>query len=135
MSLILTYNNTSQAGDLKPARPLAVEWVDFCRLDCVALGHMEAKMTENVPEDMRKKWLSRIFVPRITTQYELKDQVISSTEEAIRDHSASIRKWWTETNHLPYRWLKCGKKDVSSSVRSRLSLTMNLPVPTSSVVG
>ncbi|KAF7596522.1 hypothetical protein BBP40_001394 [Aspergillus hancockii] len=64
--------NASKAGVLQLARSLAMEWVDFCRVNCVSPGYTQTKMTEYVSPEVQEKWLSQIPARRFASPYELK---------------------------------------------------------------
>lgn len=64
--------NASKAGLVQLARCLAVEWVDFCRVNCVSPGFIATDMLEVHPEEWRKKWFTMIPAQRLCDPYELK---------------------------------------------------------------
>lgn len=53
-------------------KSLAVEWVEFCRVNCVSPGYVQTKMIEHTPKATRDKWLSQIPARRFACPYELK---------------------------------------------------------------
>lgn len=64
--------NASKAGLVQLARCLAVEWVDFCRVNCVSPGFIATDMLSVHPEEWRKQWFSMIPAQRLCDPYELK---------------------------------------------------------------
>jgi sorbose reductase len=79
--------NASKAGVVQLAKCLAVEWVDFCRVNCVSPGFIATDMLSVHPEEWRKKWFSMIPANRLCDPYELKgvcicpDIVLSLTDQ------------------------------------------------------
>ncbi|KAL4967847.1 uncharacterized protein BDV14DRAFT_206996 [Aspergillus stella-maris] len=64
--------NASKAGVLQLAKSLAVEWVDFCRVNCVSPGYTQTQIMEYASKDMLDKWLVQIPARRFASPYELK---------------------------------------------------------------
>jgi sorbose reductase len=64
--------NASKAGLVQLARCLAVEWVDFCRVNCVSPGFIATDMLSVHPEEWRQKWFGMIPAQRLCDPYELK---------------------------------------------------------------
>lgn len=64
--------NASKAGVVQLARCLAVEWVDFCRVNCVSPGFIATDMLSVHPEEWRQKWFGMIPAQRLCDTYELK---------------------------------------------------------------
>lgn len=64
--------NASKAGLVQLARCLAVEWVDFCRVNCISPGFIATDMLSVHPEEWRNKWFSMIPAGRLCDPYELK---------------------------------------------------------------
>lgn len=64
--------NASKAGLVQLARCLAVEWVDFCRVNCVSPGFIATDMLSVHPEEWRRKWFGMIPAQRLCDPYELK---------------------------------------------------------------
>jgi len=54
------------------ARCLAVEWVDFARVNCVSPGFIATDMLSVHPEEWRKQWFSMIPAQRLCDPAELK---------------------------------------------------------------
>lgn len=69
--------NASKAGLLQLAKCLAVEWVDFCRVNCVSPGFIATDMLSVHPEEWRKQWFSMIPAQRLCDPYELKGVSLS----------------------------------------------------------
>lgn len=64
--------NASKAGVVQLARCLAVEWVNFCRVNCISPGFIATDMLSVHPEAWREKWFSMIPAARLCDPYELK---------------------------------------------------------------
>lgn len=64
--------NASKAGLVQLARCLSVEWVDFCRVNCVSPGFIATDMLSVHPEEWRKQWFEMIPARRLCDPYELK---------------------------------------------------------------
>lgn len=64
--------NASKAGLVQLARCLSVEWVDFCKVNCVSPGFIATDMLSVHPEEWRKRWFSMIPASRLCDPYELK---------------------------------------------------------------
>ena len=64
--------NASKAGLVQLARCLAVEWVDWARVNCVSPGFIATDMLSVHPEEWRKKWFGMIPAQRLCDPYELK---------------------------------------------------------------
>lgn len=64
--------NASKAGLVQLARCLSVEWVDFCRVNCISPGFIATDMLSVHPDEWKKKWFSMIPAQRLCDTYELK---------------------------------------------------------------
>jgi NAD(P)-dependent dehydrogenase (short-subunit alcohol dehydrogenase family) len=64
--------NASKAGLVHLAKCLAVEWVDFARVNTVSPGFIATDMLSVHPEEWRKKWFEMIPAQRLCDPYELK---------------------------------------------------------------
>ncbi|KFZ23560.1 hypothetical protein V502_01966 [Pseudogymnoascus sp. VKM F-4520 (FW-2644)] len=64
--------NSSKAGVLQLGKSLAVEWVDFARVNCVSPGYIMTEMLTRQPKDLLDKWLSMIPAGRVCNPEELK---------------------------------------------------------------
>lgn len=64
--------NASKAGVLQLAKSLAVEWVDFCRVNSVSPGYVQTQIMEYASKEMPDKWLGQIPARRFASPYELK---------------------------------------------------------------
>jgi sorbose reductase len=51
---------------------LSVEWVDFCRVNCISPGFIETDMLDVHPKEWREKWYSMVPAQRFAATYELK---------------------------------------------------------------
>ncbi|KAJ5698406.1 hypothetical protein N7462_000411 [Penicillium macrosclerotiorum] len=74
--------NASKAGVLQLAKSLAVEWVDFCRVNCVSPGYTQTQIMEYASKDMLDKWLSQIPARRFASPYELKGVYLFCASDA-----------------------------------------------------
>ncbi|KIW99863.1 uncharacterized protein Z518_10791 [Rhinocladiella mackenziei CBS 650.93] len=74
--------NASKAGLVQLARCLAVEWVDFCRVNCVSPGFIATDMLSVHPEEWRKKWFGMIPAQRLCDPYELKGAYVFLASDA-----------------------------------------------------
>jgi sorbose reductase len=64
--------NASKAALVHLARSLAVEWVDFARVNCISPGFIATDLLATHPEAWRKKWFTMIPAARLCDPYELK---------------------------------------------------------------
>lgn len=64
--------NASKAGVVQLARCLAVEWIDFCRVNCISPGFIATDMLDVHPEVWRQQWMSMVPASRTCSPYELK---------------------------------------------------------------
>ncbi|PYI06986.1 oxidoreductase [Aspergillus sclerotiicarbonarius CBS 121057] len=74
--------NASKAGVLQLAKSLAVEWVDFCRVNCVSPGYVETHMLQYASPDMQDKWLGQVPAKRFASPYELKGVYLFCASDA-----------------------------------------------------
>lgn len=54
------------------AKCLSVEWVDFCRVNCISPGFIETDILDIHPKEWREKWYSMVPAQRFADAYELK---------------------------------------------------------------
>ncbi|KAJ5274846.1 hypothetical protein N7505_003391 [Penicillium chrysogenum] len=64
--------NASKAGVVQLARCLSVEWVDFCRVNCISPGFVATEILNHHPPELRERWLSMVPAHRMAATYELK---------------------------------------------------------------
>ncbi|KAG6365800.1 hypothetical protein INS49_007411 [Diaporthe citri] len=64
--------NSSKAAAVHLAKSLAVEWVDFARVNCVSPGFIETDMLHSQPEERFNKWMEMIPGKRMAETSELK---------------------------------------------------------------
>ncbi|EFX05528.1 short chain dehydrogenase reductase [Grosmannia clavigera kw1407] len=64
--------NATKAALVHLAKGVAVEWVDFARVNCVSPGYIETDMIATVREDWRKEWIRQIPGRRMCQTAELK---------------------------------------------------------------
>lgn len=87
-SLIVNYPqkqafyNASKAGLVRLAKCLAVEWVDFAKVNCVSPGYIETEMLGIHPEEWRSHWFSQIPAQRTCATYELKGVYVFLASDA-----------------------------------------------------
>ncbi|KAH3670878.1 hypothetical protein OGAPHI_000589 [Ogataea philodendri] len=74
--------NASKAGLVKLAQCLAVEWVDFARVNCVSPGYIETDILDQHPEEYRRFWMSQIPGKRVSAPYELKGIYVFLSSDA-----------------------------------------------------
>ncbi|KAJ5602093.1 hypothetical protein N7510_011627 [Penicillium lagena] len=74
--------NASKAGVLQLTKSLAVEWVNFCRVNCVSPGYIQTQIMEYASEDVLNKWLSQIPARRFASPYELKGVYLFCASDA-----------------------------------------------------
>ncbi|KAF2491810.1 oxidoreductase [Lophium mytilinum] len=74
--------NASKAGLVHLAKCLSVEWVDFCRVNCVSPGFIATDMLSVHPEEWRKKWFGMIPATRLCDPYELKGAYVFCASDA-----------------------------------------------------
>ncbi|KAK1673673.1 oxidoreductase [Colletotrichum godetiae] len=64
--------NSSKAAAVHLAKSLAVEWVDFARVNCVSPGFIETEMLYVQPKERFDKWMEMIPGKRMAETSELK---------------------------------------------------------------
>jgi NAD(P)-dependent dehydrogenase (short-subunit alcohol dehydrogenase family) len=64
--------NASKAGVVQLAKCLSVEWVDFCRVNCISPGFIATEILDIHPQEWRDKWYDMIPAKRMAQTYELK---------------------------------------------------------------
>ncbi|PCH02539.1 Short-chain dehydrogenase/reductase SDR [Penicillium occitanis (nom. inval.)] len=74
--------NASKAGVLQLAKSLVVEWVDFCRVNCVSPGYIQTQTMEYVSQEMLDKWRNQIQTRRFASPYKLKGVYLFCTSDA-----------------------------------------------------
>jgi len=74
--------NASKAGVVQLAKCLSVEWVDFCRVNCVSPGFIETDMLEKHPRAWQDQWLSMVPARRLAASYELKGAYVFCASDA-----------------------------------------------------
>jgi len=67
-----TQYNASKAGVVQMAKCLSVEWVDFCRVNCISPGFIATDILDIPPEEWHSKWYDMIPAKRMAQTYELK---------------------------------------------------------------
>ncbi|KAJ5135950.1 oxidoreductase [Penicillium atrosanguineum] len=74
--------NASKAGVVQLAKCLSVEWVDFCRVNCVSPGFIATEILDIHPEEWRAKWYDMIPAKRMAQAYELKGAYVFCASDA-----------------------------------------------------
>ncbi|KAK7932041.1 hypothetical protein PG985_002753 [Apiospora marii] len=74
--------NASKAAVTHLAKSLAVEWVDFARVNCISPGFIATDMISAHPEERRKKWFDMIPGKRMCNAAELKGAYVFLASEA-----------------------------------------------------
>ncbi|KAL4886971.1 oxidoreductase [Aspergillus karnatakaensis] len=74
--------NASKAGVLQLAKSLAVEWVDFARVNAVSPGYIETSMMAYAAPDMVEKWRAQVPARRFASPYELKGVYLFCASDA-----------------------------------------------------
>lgn len=64
--------NASKAGVVQLAKCLAVEWVDFCRVNCISPGFIVTDILDVHPKEWRETWHEMVPARRFADAYELK---------------------------------------------------------------
>ncbi|KAH8703137.1 oxidoreductase [Talaromyces proteolyticus] len=74
--------NASKAAALHLAKSLAVEWVDFARINCISPGFMMTEMLTQQPKELFEKWLAMVPARRICDPAELKSAYVFLASDA-----------------------------------------------------
>lgn len=74
--------NASKAAVIHLAKSLAVEWVDFARVNCVSPGFIATEMLNVHPKAWRDKWFSLIPAARLCEASELKGSYVYLASDA-----------------------------------------------------
>ncbi|KAJ5190190.1 oxidoreductase [Penicillium cinerascens] len=74
--------NASKAGVVQMAKCLSVEWVDFCRVNCISPGFIATEILDIHPEEWRAKWYDMIPAKRMAQAYELKGAYVFCASDA-----------------------------------------------------
>ncbi|KAL3464952.1 oxidoreductase [Aspergillus heterothallicus] len=74
--------NASKAGVLQLGKSLAVEWVDFARVNCVSPGYIETSMMAYAAPNMLEKWRAQVPARRFASPYELKGAYLFCASDA-----------------------------------------------------
>ncbi|RDW80938.1 oxidoreductase-6 [Coleophoma crateriformis] len=74
--------NASKAALVHLAKSLAVEWVDFCRVNCISPGFISTDMIATQPAEWNQKWYSMIPGNRFCDAYELKGAYVFCASDA-----------------------------------------------------
>ncbi|OQE17745.1 hypothetical protein PENFLA_c023G03412 [Penicillium flavigenum] len=74
--------NASKAGFVQLAKCLSVEWVDYCRVNCISPGYIATEILDSFPQDWRDKWLDLIPAKRMAESYELKGAYVFCASDA-----------------------------------------------------
>ncbi|KAL3465247.1 hypothetical protein BJX64DRAFT_297618 [Aspergillus heterothallicus] len=74
--------NASKAAVVQLAKCLSVEWVDFCRVNCISPGFIVTDILDIHPQEWREKWYSMIPAQRMAQTYELKGAYVFCASDA-----------------------------------------------------
>ncbi|KAL2833942.1 hypothetical protein BJY01DRAFT_239345 [Aspergillus pseudoustus] len=74
--------NASKAAVVQLAKCLSVEWVDFCRVNCISPGFIATDILDIHPQEWREKWYSMIPAQRMAQTYELKGAYVFCASDA-----------------------------------------------------
>ncbi|KAJ5593838.1 oxidoreductase [Penicillium hispanicum] len=74
--------NASKAGVVQMAKCLSVEWVDFCRVNCISPGFIATEILDIHPQEWREKWYDMIPAKRMAQCYELKGAYVYCASDA-----------------------------------------------------
>ncbi|PYH89649.1 NAD(P)-binding protein [Aspergillus ellipticus CBS 707.79] len=74
--------NTSKAGVVQLAKCLSVEWVDFCRVNCISPGFISTDILDIHPLEWRQKWNDMIPARRMAQTYELRGAYVFCASDA-----------------------------------------------------
>uniref|UniRef100_A0A8H7KB54 Uncharacterized protein n=1 Tax=Bionectria ochroleuca TaxID=29856 RepID=A0A8H7KB54_BIOOC len=74
--------NSSKAAAVHLAKSLAVEWVDFARVNCVSPGFIETEMLFVQPKERFDKWMDMIPGKRMAKAAELKSIYVFLASDA-----------------------------------------------------
>ncbi|KAE8306971.1 hypothetical protein BDV41DRAFT_556581 [Aspergillus transmontanensis] len=74
--------NASKAAVVQMAKCLSVEWVDFCRVNCISPGFIATDILDIHPKEWREKWFDMIPVKRMAEAYELKGAYVFCASDA-----------------------------------------------------
>ncbi|KAG9233831.1 hypothetical protein BJ875DRAFT_535135 [Amylocarpus encephaloides] len=74
--------NASKAGVVQLVRCSSVEWVDFCRVNCVSPGFIATDMLDMHPKEWREKCVGMIPAARLCEPAELKGAYVFCASDA-----------------------------------------------------
>jgi len=74
--------NAAKAAVIQLAKSLAVEWVDFCRVNTLSPGYIITDMTDVNSKEMMDEWNRRIPARRMATPAELKGAFLYLASDA-----------------------------------------------------
>ncbi|KAL4882474.1 hypothetical protein BJY04DRAFT_187145 [Aspergillus karnatakaensis] len=74
--------NASKAAVVQLAKCLSVEWVDFCRVNCISPGFIATEILDIHPKEWQEKWYSMIPAQRMAQAHELKGAYVFCASDA-----------------------------------------------------
>ncbi|PLB50026.1 oxidoreductase [Aspergillus steynii IBT 23096] len=74
--------NASKAGVVRLAKCLSVEWVDFCRVNCISPGYIATEILDIHKQEWKDKWFDMIPAKRMAAAYELKGAYVFCASDA-----------------------------------------------------
>lgn len=74
--------NASKACVIHLAKSLAVEWVDWCRVNCISPGYISTEMIGSLSEEWKTKWMDLVPAKRFCDPAELKGAYVFCASDA-----------------------------------------------------
>ncbi|KAL4819733.1 hypothetical protein BDW67DRAFT_173044 [Aspergillus spinulosporus] len=74
--------NASKAAVVQLAKCLSVEWVNYCRVNCISPGFIATEILDHHPKEWREKWHDMIPAKRMAQAYELKGAYVFAASDA-----------------------------------------------------
>ncbi|CBF73908.1 hypothetical protein AN8110.2 [Aspergillus nidulans FGSC A4] len=81
-ALLIPFYNASKAAVVQLAKCLSVEWVDYCRVNCISPGFIATEILDHHPKEWREKWYDMIPAKRMAQAYELKGAYVFAASDA-----------------------------------------------------
>ncbi|OLL22622.1 putative NADP-dependent mannitol dehydrogenase [Neolecta irregularis DAH-3] len=97
--------NASKAGVIQLAKSLAMEWIDFARVNIISPGYIATDMVSSVKKEWRDKWHEVIPAERMADPAELKGSFVFLASDAssyITGHNLVVD---VRFNSFKKRWL------------------------------
>jgi sorbose reductase len=84
--------NASKAAVTHLAKSLAIEWVDFARVNCISPGYIATDMISTLPEAWRKAWPELVPATRFCDPAELKGAYVFLASEASSYMTGELKR-------------------------------------------